>query len=292
MKTKEQNRKIDADKKAPTIISASRRTDIPAFHTDWFVNALTQRILSYREPFSGTMRSVSLRPERIHSIVFWSRDYSKLIPRLSLIEAMGYCFCFHFTITGYPRIFDRNVIDAEDAIEQAKVLARLSSPDHVLWRFDPLIISDISDGNHLISQFTSLAQKLKGVTNRCYISFVQFYGRVKRNLQRLERETSVRCYDPPVEEKLSIARKISEIAAENGMRLFSCCCDYLVGDLIEKAHCIDGNLLRQLFPGKPLIGSVRPTRKGCGCFASQDIGTYNTCSHGCIYCYANTQASL
>ncbi len=291
MITKDQNSKIDVGEKALTIISASRRTDIPAFHTDWFVNALIQRKLSYREPFSGAMRNVSLKPEEIHSIVFWSRDYSKLIPRLPCIKEMGYCFSFHLTITGHPRIFDRNVIDVEDAIEQAKTLARLSSPDHVFWRYDPLIISDITEGDHLIERFASLAQKLKGITNRCYLSFAQYYGKVKRNLQRLERETGIRCYDPPLEKKLSIAKRISEIAAENGMRVYSCCCDYLVGGRIEKAHCIDGDLLRQLFPERSLIGKGRPTRKGCGCFESRDIGTYNTCSHGCVYCYANTRLS-
>lgn len=276
------------EKKEARVISASRRTDIPAFFTNWFLDALEAGSVSFREPFSGKIRTVSMIPEDVHSIVFWSRDYSKLLPHLRSIKAKGYSFYFHFTITGHPPIFDRYSIPADDGIVQLIELSRLYSPDHVQWRFDPLIISDISDAHYLVERFTSIAQRLKGSTHRCYISFAQFYGKVKKSLHKLEQETGIRCLDPPVEEKLTIARKIAEIAAENGMKVFACCCDYLVSGLIEKAHCIDGELLRQLFPERPLNGKAKPTRKGCGCFESLDIGTYNTCSHGCIYCYANS----
>ena len=278
----------DSKEKEARVISASRRTDIPAFFTNWFLEALETGSVSFREPFSDRMRTISMKPEDVHSIVFWSRDYSKLIPHLRSIEAKGYSFYFHFTITGHSAVFDRRSIPADDGIGQLVELSRLYSPDHVQWRFDPLIISEMTDARYLVERFASIAQRLKGSTRRCYISFAQFYGKVKKSLHKLEQETGVRCLDPPVEEKLPIARKIAEIAAENGMRVFSCCCDYLVSGQIEKAHCIDGELLRQLFPEKPLYGKAKPTRKGCGCFESQDIGTYNTCSHGCIYCYANS----
>ncbi|MEW5807167.1 MAG: DUF1848 domain-containing protein [Acidobacteriota bacterium] len=273
--------------KRTTVISASRRTDIPAFHTGWFLEQIRKGKTSYTNPFGGTLHTVSLKPEDVHSIVFWSRDYSRLLPHLGELEEKGFCFYFHFTITGHPVTFDRNVINVNEAINQFRTISRRYSPNHVHWRFDPLIISDISDAGYLIERFAELARELKGYTKRCYTSFVQYYGKVKRNLKRLEEETGIHCYDLPVDEKIAIAGKISRIAADNGMKLLSCCCDYLIGGLIEKAHCIDGDLLRELFPERSLTGKVIPTRKGCGCFSSRDIGTYDTCSHGCLYCYAN-----
>lgn len=275
-----------------TVISASRRTDIPAFYTPWFLHKLKEGKAFYKNPFTGKTFQVSLKVEDVHSIVFWSRDYSKLIPHLEDLKAKGYLFYFHFTITGHPKILDSHVIKPEESIKQFQLLSNMFSPDHIQWRFDPLIITDVTPADYLISTFSALSKSLRGFTKRCYISFAQLYGKVRRNLNRLEKESGVKHFEIPEEEKYSIAQKIAEIAAGHGMRVFSCCCPNLIGGLVEKSHCIDEEILRMLFPDRELSGKVSPTRKGCGCFSSRDIGAYNTCPRGCIYCYANSNPDI
>ncbi len=275
-----------------TVISASRRTDIPAYYTPWFLNRLKEGHAIYKNPFTGKIFRLSLKAEEVHSIVFWSRDYSKLIPYLKELHKRDYRFYFHFTLTGHPKILDPNVIQPVEAIRQFQTLSQMFSPDHMQWRFDPLIITDVTPVEQLISTFSKLAGKLKKSTRRCTISFAHLYGKVRRNLNKLEEESGVKHYEIPDDEKYDIAQKIAEIAADHGMRVYSCCCPNLIGGLVQQAHCIDQKILRLLFPERPLKGKVTPTRKGCGCFSSRDIGAYNTCPQGCIYCYANANPSV
>ncbi len=287
---------IDNNKKEQlnnkTVISVSRRTDIPAFYTPWFLKRIKEGKASYKNPFTGKTFQVSLKAKEVHSFVFWSRNYSNLIPHLGELRKKGYVFYFHFTITGYPKILDPSVIKPEESIKQLQFLSNMFSPDHVQWRFDPLLITDITSADHLIYTFSTLAKSLRGFTKRCYISFAHLYGKVRRNLNKLEKESGLKYYEIPDEEKFSIAQKIAGIAAEHGIKIFSCCCPNLIGGLVEKAHCIDEEILRALFPDRRLIGKISPTRKGCGCFSSRDIGAYNTCPQGCIYCYANTSPDI
>lgn len=275
-----------------TVISASRRTDIPAFYTPWLLNRLKEGFALYKHPFTGKTFRVSLKSEDVHSIVFWSRDYAKLIPHLKELQEKGYRFYFQFTMTGHPRILDPNVISPEEAILQFRNLSRIFSPDHLQWRFDPLIITDVTPVEQLLLTFTDLAGKLKGAIRRCTISFAHFYGKVRRNLKVLEQERGVKHHEIPDEEKYEIAQRVAEIASDHDMKVYSCCCPNLVGGLVHQAHCIDQEILRALFPDRTSRGKVTPTRKGCGCFSSRDIGAYNTCPQGCIYCYANTNPAI
>jgi len=114
------------------------------------------------------------------------------------------------------------------------------------------------------------------------------YGKVKRSFQQFRRETKTQFFDPPSEEKIKLALQLAEIAAGYGIQLYSCCGDYLVNDVVKKAHCIDGRLLNALSETNPILYKEKPTREGCGCSESTDIGFYDSCPHGCIYCYANS----
>jgi hypothetical protein len=122
---------------------------------------------------------------------------------------------------------------------------------------------------------------------RCYISFVTEYGKVKKNFAELQARTGVEIIETSREFKIELANELADIAAGHGMQMYSCCGQYLVGDKIQKAHCIDGAIIERLFYPEGLDYSEKGTRKECGCTESKDIGTYDTCPHGCIYCYAN-----
>lgn len=274
------------------IISASRRTDIPAFYAEWFMNRIHAGYVRWQNPFSGVPYTVSLRPEDVSAIVFWSKNYSPLLPHLDELHQLGYGMVFHFTITGLPTVFEPLVPDLDGLLESARQLANRYGPDSLLWRYDPVVITNTMPPEYHMHRFRELAASLEGLTKRCYFSFAIFYNKVLKNTARLQNKAGIECRQIPMAEQLHIASALADTAAEHGIEIYSCCGDHLIDGRIMKAHCVDGELLQRLFPDK--IGSVpkHPTRKQCGCYESTDIGAYNTCPHGCVYCYANADKEV
>jgi hypothetical protein len=268
------------------IISVSRRTDIPAFYGDWFMRRLKEGFAGVVNPFGGRRYIVSLKPQDVVCFVFWSKNFSPFLENLKVIDDMGYKFYFNYTVTALPDVFESNV-ERQAAIESLKRLSRAYSPRHINWRFDPIIISSVCGRDYFIKAFKRLASEFEGLVERCYFSFVTEYGKVKSNFGELGRTTGVKITSCSEDFKIDLANELSEIANRHGMRMFSCCGDYLVNDHIQKGHCIDGSVIESLFFPEGLTYKEKPTRAECGCTESTDIGTYDTCPHGCIYCYAN-----
>lgn len=269
------------------IISVSRRTDIPAFYGDWFMGRIRAGFAGVVNPFGGQRYRVSLAADDVACLVFWSKDFTPFLDHLETLDRLGYRFYFNYTVTALPAVFESQV-DRARALEALKLLSQRYSPAHINWRFDPIILSTISDETFYLRTFAELAQALEGVVERCYFSFVTRYGKVLRNFQELEQTTRVQVIDPGVEAKIDLANRLAINAADHGITMHSCCGDYLLGERIAKAHCIDGALIERLFYPGGFAHKSKGTRLECGCTESSDIGTYNTCPHGCVYCYANT----
>ncbi|MBN2183473.1 MAG: DUF1848 domain-containing protein [Sedimentisphaerales bacterium] len=269
------------------IISVSRRTDIPAFYGGWFMNRLREGFAGVVNPFGGQKYIVSLKPEDVWCFVFWSKNFTPFLENLKVIEGLGYKFYFNYTITALPDIFESNV-DRESATDTLKLLSRMYSPGYINWRFDPIIISDICDGDFFIKAFAKLAGDFAGLVERCYFSFVTEYGKVIRNFKELERVSGVKILNVSEKYKIELANELARIAEGYGIRMYSCCGDYLINERIGKGHCIDGEVIKTLFFPESFEYKQKPTRSECGCAESSDIGTYDTCPHGCVYCYANT----
>ncbi|MBU1063511.1 DUF1848 domain-containing protein [bacterium] len=275
------------------IISASRRTDIPAFHGDWFHQQITQGFVDVPNPFSNKSYRISLKPDDIGAIVFWSKNYKPFIPTLNKIGSLyKHRFLFHFTINGFhdraKQMFEPNTPDFQTAIQNAMYLSEHYGKETVLWRFDPIILSTITPAEERIVTFEKLTEKLEGIVTRCHVSFVDLYGKVQRRFNILERHNEIRFYRPQFFEQVDIARQINAIAENHGISVFSCCENNIAEAAgISKGHCIDIDLLQQLYPEIRFTRQLKPTRNECACFASRDIGTYNTCQHHCLYCYAN-----
>ncbi len=269
------------------IISVSRRTDIPAFYGDWFMNRLKEGFAGYVNPFGGQKYIVSLEPQDVTCFVFWSKNFSPFLDKLIKLEELGYKFYFNYTITGLPRIFESNSADKEIAIKNLKELSRRYSPEHINWRYDPIIISDITDCEFHIRNFEDIASALEGYVRRCYFSYVVRYGKVKKNFEKFQGQNGVKIADPDADLRIRLAKILTDIADSHGISMFTCCGDYLTSGKIQKAHCADGKLIKELFSMNGSVFSERPTRKECGCAESADIGAYDTCPHGCVYCYAN-----
>ena len=274
------------------IISASRRTDIPAYYSEWFLRRIAAGCVKWLNPFGGQQITTSLAPEDVAAIVFWSKNYAPMLPHLPTLYKRGYRFIFHFTITGLPNVFEPNVPPAEMMIPVARELAKLFGPEIVLWHYDPILISTITNAEYHLRRFEQLVDALEGFTKRCYISFPTFYGKTIRNTAALEWKTGIKCIDLPIAEKMALSKELAQIAASHGIDMYACCSDALLCEGIAKAHCVDAELLYRLYPEKMISASIRPSRKGCGCYESTDIGAYDTCPHGCVYCYANTNKEV
>lgn len=268
------------------IISVSRRTDIPAFYADWFMRRLKEGFAGVVNPFGGQKYIVSLKQEDVVVFVFWSKNFTPFLENLKIIDRLGYKFYFNYTVTALPPVFESN-LDKQAAIAALKQLSREYSPRHINWRFDPIIMSDVCGRDFYIRSFEKLASEFEGIVKRCYFSFVVEYDKVKRNFAELTKQKAVKIIDCSYDLKIELANELAEIAHQYGIEMFSCCGDYLVNEKIKKAHCIDGNIIEQLFSPGSFPYSDKPTRKQCGCTESTDIGAYDTCPHGCVYCYAN-----
>ncbi len=242
-------------------------------------------------PFGGRRYLVSLRPEDVACLVFWSKDFTPFVEHLETLDRLGYRFYLNYTVTGVPPVFESDV-DRIAALRTLKHLSRRYSPRHINWRFDPIVLSSICDGDFYLSEFARLAHELEGIVERCYFSFVMPYRKVERNFHALEQQTGTQVIRASESQRIELADRLASIADSHGIRMYSCCGEYLVGDRIQKAHCIDGALIEELFYPRGFAGAEKPTRQGCGCTESLDIGAYDTCPHGCTYCYANANKAV
>jgi DNA repair photolyase len=263
------------------IVSASRRTDIPAFFSDWFFNRIDDGFLFARNPMNPHQISrISLSPAVVDCIVFWSKNPKRMIERLHLLDRYNYYF--QFTITAYGQLLEPNVPTRDEAIDIFNRLSRKIGKNRVVWRYDPIILADNIDIKYHVASFEYIAKQLFGKTRRCVISFLDLYKKTIRNI------SSVSVTDITVEMMIDLARALSILASRYGIELVSCAEEIdLVSYGIKHGKCIDDKLIEEVFGFALQIEKDKTQRAECGCVASVDIGSYNTCPHGCLYCYAN-----
>jgi hypothetical protein len=265
------------------IISASRRTDIPAFYTDWLLNRLRQGSVLVRNPFNPHQVSqVSLDPQTVDGIIFWTKNPAPMLPHLEEIRRLGYRFYFQFTMTAYDQHLEKNLPAKAERIAVFQELARHIGPERVLWRFDPIFFTSEFPPAYHLHWFEDLASQLHGYTRRCTISFLSLYEKCKRNMQGVALQAIEDA------EKIRFVSQLAAIANTYGMQLCACCDSFLHQRCgVEAARCIDDRMLASILGYPVHVKKDSGQRPGCGCVASIDIGAYNTCPHGCRYCYAN-----
>lgn len=267
------------------IISASRRTDIPAFYSEWFFKRMEEGYVLVRNPFNFRQVSkVFLNKETVDGIIFWTKNPEKMIPKLHLIE--DYAYYFLFTLNPYDKRIERNVPEKSHIIEIFKKLSSKIGKERVIWRYDPIILTPEFDIEYHVKSFKEIMSELYGYTSKCIISFVTLYPKVYKTLEKIG------AYEINKEQKLEIAYRFYEIAKEHSIKLETCAEELDLSPYgIEHARCIDKTLIEELSGKKFNIGKDKNQRKFCGCDESIDIGAYDTCLHGCIYCYANSSIS-
>ncbi|MFH1213512.1 MAG: DUF1848 domain-containing protein [Candidatus Neomarinimicrobiota bacterium] len=274
------------------ILSVSRRSDIPAFYGDWFLQNVGEGVVVLRSPFSNQIQQISLRPADISAIVFWSKDFRPFRPVLTQIAPLYHeRFLFHYTINGFSgaakTLLEPGAPLTSEAVATAKTMSREYGAEKILWRFDPIIFSEPTPPEERLAAFREIAGQLAGSVQRCYVSFVDLYGKVRRRFENLEASGKIRFYKPDTARQIEFLERIKTIAQAADIQVLTCCED-TVGTAagLTKGHCIDAELLRRLFPDEEFPVKINPTRKQCGCYASRDIGAYRTCRHACVYCYA------
>ncbi len=277
------------------IISASRRSDIAAFYSRWFLHRLEEGFCEWIHPFGGRLQRVSLRPEDCLALVFWTRNPAPLFPALRDLDAAGYFYYFHFSLTGYPKPLETHNPDLDVSVRRFRELADRIGAEKIIWRYDPIVISSATPHAFHLERFASIAERLEGATRRVYFSFVDPYGKTRRNFERVEREHGIRFADPDVSERRELVLRLSDIASSRGMTLFACCEDEFVSlDGVEKGRCVDLDRIRALQQTCDVPEKIErsPTRAQCGCTRSVDIGAYDTCVFGCTYCYATRSREI
>lgn len=263
------------------IISCSRRTDIPAFYSDWFFNRIREGYVLVRNPMnSNQLRRVSLDSAVVDCIVFWTKNPAPLLDRLHLLK--DYNYYFQFTLTPYGKDIEPNLPPKTQIIDTFLKLSDKIGKKRIIWRYDPILFSESINIEYHVEHFTRFAERLSGHTEKCIISFIDMYHHLQGKMAGL----SLRPLDES--EIRVLAEKIAWIAGTNNIKVATCAEKVELADLgIQHGKCIDDHLISELTGINLKIAKDKNQRELCGCVSSIDIGEYNTCNHLCNYCYAN-----
>jgi uncharacterized protein DUF1848 len=274
------------------IISASYKTDIPAFYGEWFLNRLTAGYCKIANPFNRAQRhTISLRREEIDGFIFWTKNLAPFMGALQEVRDRGFPFVVQYTINGYPRMLESRVVDASSSIQHFRSAAEKYGDRVAVWRYDTIIFTTKTDANFHRRNFEHIAGKLAGATDEVVVSFMQLYDKTRRNMDEAARSFGFEWEDPPATIKSALLKDLTAIAADHKMRLSICTQPELLVDGAGEARCVDASRLSDV-AGRAFRATLKGMRKGCGCFESKDIGDYDTCPHGCVYCYAVRSRSL
>ena len=284
---------------APIIISASRATDIPAFYGKWLIDKFQKGYLVKINPFNGKREFISLKKVRV--IVFWTKNAKPFMKWLKFFDDLGIHYYFLYTVNNYPE-YELHLPKLETRIENFIELSQLLGKQRVLWRFDPLILSQEISEHLLLERIHTVGEKIHKFTTRLIFSFVELsYKKVQANLKKYGKKF----FTPSCEQKLRISKEIVKLCKTWDIQARTCAsADDFSHIGAQPNKCIDDELMVRLWHNdtslmkflgySPLIPYIsshklkdKGQRKNCKCIYSKDIGRYNTCPHGCIYCYAN-----
>ena len=268
----------------PVIVSASYRTDIPAFYAAWFLARLKAGYCRVGNPYGGGTHRVSLAPGDVDGFVFWTRNMRPLLGDLDGVREVA-PFTVQFTLTGYPRALESSVIGAEEGVTQLRELRRRFGQRVAVWRYDPIVFGAGLDAAAHAANFAGLAQQLGGTVDEVALSVVHPYRKTRRNLDRAAQRHGFLWHDPSVEEKRELLAQLVAIAAEHGIAPALCSQPVLLVPGLGESRCIDAERLADVAQC-PIAARQSGNRPGCRCALSRDIGAYDTCPHGCVYCYA------
>jgi hypothetical protein len=267
------------------IVSASYRSDIPAFYGDWFRTRLAEGYALVANPYSGADYGVALDPAAVDGFVFWSRNPAPFRSVLDQLAGQGRPFVLQFTITGYPRALEPAVPASETAVALLRDLSGRFGKRSLVWRYDPILISDLTLEAWHEENFGRLTASLAGSVDEVALSFAQIYAKTGRNLAAAAKRHGFAWRDPDDEAKRRLIARLAGGAAAAGMQATVCAQPHLLAGLARPALCIDAGRLSDV-AGRVIGAKPKGNREACACHESRDIGAYDSCPQGCAYCYA------
>ena len=267
------------------IISASRRTDIPAFYSEWIYNRFKEGFLYVRNPMNRKQISkILLNQIAIDCIVFWTKNPKPMLDKLSLLNP--YVYYFQYTLNPYGNMIEKNVPTIDKSMHTFKLLSDRIGPDRVIWRYDPIFFTDEYNYSNHLRSFESIAKQLSNFTSKCVISFLDVYRKSEKNMKSINYRILTN------NEMLEISSEFIQIAKKYEIEIETCAEEIDLTSIgIHRGKCIDDKLISKISKKKLNIGKDKNQRDSCGCVDSIDIGAYNTCKHNCMYCYANYDIS-
>jgi len=296
---------------APVIVSASRSTDIPAFYADWFIDRWKKGYIKWKNPFNGVPLYISFKNTRV--VIFWTKNPKPMLKHLPFIKEHIKNFYVQYTLNDYDNEgYEENVPSVEARIKSFIELSNIIGRKYVIWRFDPMILTDKIDVKTLLARVKNIGDRLQNYTNKLVFSFadISVYSKVAKNLKK----ESI-AYQEFTEDTMNeFASGLQELNKNWNFEIGTCAEKIPLEQYgIVHNKCVDDDLLIELFSqDKPLMDFLGVTivpgnlfdttpaiektknnkdkgqRELCGCIFSKDIGQYNTCPHECVYCYANT----
>lgn len=267
------------------IISASYRTDIAAFYSDWLRARLDAGFAVVPNPYGGKPSRVPLSGPDVDGFVFWTRNARPAHDVFQRLFESGVPFLVHYTVTGYPTALETSVPPADAALDDIRRLADRFGPRCVVWRYDPVFWSSLTPADFHRENFAALAAALRGAVDEVTLSAAHIYRKTRRNTEESAGRAGFTWSDPPDGEKAALLRELAGLAADQGMTATLCSQPALLGEGLQPARCIDSTRLADI-AGRPIRARQKGNRPGCLCAESRDIGGYDSCPHGCVYCYA------
>lgn len=286
---------------APIVLSASRRTDIPAFYMDWFMARIKAGFFETVNPYNRKTALVPATPDRVRAIVFWSKNFGPFLDGGygERLRQQGHHLFFHFTVNAEAPLLEPNLPALDLRMAQTAALCDTFGPETVSWRFDPICHYRLPDGStaNNLCDFPRLAAFMAAIgVRRCITSFVDLYPKLRRRPKPYPEFAFI---DPDIEQKITILKELSEILRPTAIQLQVCCEREVLAALppdagVMPSACMDGRLLAKLFGGALSVkkDAGQRAKQGCGCTVSTDIGIYDEhpCRHNCLFCYANPSA--
>lgn len=264
------------------ILSVSRRTDVPNYYSDWFVNRIKEGFLYVRNPMNVHQISrIALSPDVVDCIVFWTKNPKNMLEKLECLK--DYAYYFQFTLTGYGRDIEPNLPNKrEELISTFRTLSKKIGKEKVIWRYDPILINKRYTMDYHLKAFEEIAGSLADYTEKVVISFIDFYAKTQRNIKALGIKQMTNA------ERIHLAAQMVQIASKYHLVIESCAEQSNLQEIgVFHGSCIDKELIQKII-GCKLVGEKdKNQREACGCFESVEVGAYNTCLNGCKYCYAN-----
>lgn len=261
------------------LINTGSRTDVPAFFSKWFYNRIREGYVLVRNPYyPQQVTRYELNPDVVDALVFCTKNPRPMIADLDRLDQ--YRQLWHVTITPYGRDIEPGVPDKSKVMQCFRELSEKAGKKAMVWRYDPVFISPDYDLEFHIEAFGQMARQLDGFTQHCVISFIDLYEKTKRNFPEVN---SVAAAD-----QRRLISAFSKTAGEHGMKIHLCLeHTSLAGDNVDAQGCFRQELVEQAIGVRLSVPTHSPARQGCNCLLGGDIGAYNTCGHGCRYCYAN-----